>query len=264
MATKYDRIAADLRRKIQQGELPPGAQMPVETVLLREYRVSLATLRRALDQLAAEGLIHKQHGRGTFVRTPRQRLRRTSTRHQWEKDRARLPIGERFGTGSAERDTGLQMGDFDFSAEYFPDAVADEDLAEAFGIPVGTRLLERTYRTVLKAEESPLGLGRSFLIYDMIAVNPELLDASSEPWPGGTQNQLYTIGIELDRIEERVISRPPSLEEAESLRIDPGVAVFALRKVSIDTTGRVVEVADSIFGGDRTELHYVIQLERWK
>jgi GntR family transcriptional regulator len=262
MATKYDRIAADLRRKIQGGKLKPGDRMPVETALKEEYRVSLITMRRALDVLAAEGLIEKHHGRGTFVRAPRQRVLRKSERHQWEKDRVLLPLERRFGTGSTERDTGLVMTDLDFHAEYTP-CEADEDLADAFGVPVGTRLLERVYRTRAKSEGAPFGLGRSFLVYDVIKANPDLLDVNNEPWPGGTQHQLSTIGVELDRIEERVIARPPSADEAEELGIDTGVSVLAIRKSSIDTSGRVVEVADLLLPGDRTELGYTIHLNRW-
>ena len=40
--------------------------------------------------------------------------------------------------------------------------------------------------------------------------------------------------------------------------------MLAIRKVSVDTTGRVVEVADAVFAGDRTEMVYEIKLERWE
>ncbi|MDG4791098.1 GntR family transcriptional regulator [Micromonospora sp. WMMD1102] len=262
MATKYDRIAADLRAKIRDGDLAPGEQMPAETALKETYRVSLVTMRRALDLLAAEGLIEKRHGHGTFVRIPRQHVKRTSERHQWEKDRALLPLDRRYGTGSTERDTGLEMPDLEFHAEY-NEIIADQDLAKAFGVPTGTRLLERTYRTRPRSEPAPFGLGHSYLLYDMVAVNPDLIDVTKEPWPGGTQHQLFTIGIELDRIVEEVTARPPSADEAEELGIDVGVAVLVLRKTSIDTDGRVVEVSDSVLAGDRTQLSYTIELKRW-
>ena len=87
MATKYDRIAADIRRKIRAGECQPGTQLRSETALMEDYRVSLPTMRRALDLLEAEGLIEKRHGIGNFVRTRRQLVRRTAERYQWEKDR---------------------------------------------------------------------------------------------------------------------------------------------------------------------------------
>ncbi|WP_238359430.1 GntR family transcriptional regulator [Micromonospora fiedleri] len=263
MATKYDRIADDLREQIAQGTLRPGQQLPPETALRDRYRVSLVTMRRALDELAAEGLIEKRHGYGTFVRKPRQRVVRDASRHQWEKERARLPHAERFGTGATERDTGLEMKDLDFRADYSV-TPASEDLAEIFGVPAGTKLLKRVYRTKPKSEEYPLGLGQSLLVYDVVAENPHLLDSANEPWPGGTQAQLYTIGIELGRIREQIIARPPSASEAEQLGIDSGVSVFDLRKISYDINGRVVEIADTVLAGDRTQLVYNIELDRWQ
>ncbi|MEV5690708.1 GntR family transcriptional regulator [Micromonospora globbae] len=262
MATKYDRIAADLRKKIKSGGFKPGEQMPAETVLRDEYGVSLVTMRRALDQLAAEGLIEKRHGHGTFVRVPRQRVRRTTERYQWEKDRVLCSEEERRRTGATEHDTGLEMADLRFTAQYRT-VEADEEAAKVFGVPVGSKLLERIYRTRSATENAPFGIGRSLLRHDIVAANPKLLDSSNEPWPGGTQHQLSTVGVELDRIVDEVTARPPSAEEAEELGIDAGVAVLVLRKISIDTAGRVVEVADVVMAGDRTELAYTTRLRPW-
>jgi len=39
--------------------------------------------------------------------------------------------------------------------------------------------------------------------------------------------------------------------------------VLAITKTSIDTEGRVVEIANTILAGDRTELVYTTDLERW-
>ena len=262
MATKYDRIAADLRRKIQSGQLVPGSQMSAETALMADYNVSLLTMRRALDQLQAEGLIEKQQGKGTFVRRPRRRVRRTTDRYQWEKDRALLSEDERRRTGATEHDTGLTVHDLSFHAE-FDTIPADADLADAFDVPAGTKLLRRVYRTRSNDEDAPFNLSRSHLLYDMAAQNPDLLDPDNEPWPGGTQHQLRTVGVEVDRIIDEVTARPPSPDEAETLRIEAGVSVIVLRKHLIDTNGRVVEVADVLMPGDRTRLVYTTNLSRW-
>jgi GntR family transcriptional regulator len=155
MATKYDRIAADLRRKIQTGQLGPGEQLPVETVLKDDYRVSLLTLRRALDVLEMEGLIEKRHGHGNFVRTRRRRMRRSTDRYQWEGDRVLLPETERRAPGMVERDTGLAHEDLIFEAQ-FDSIEADADLADAFGVAVGTPLLRRAYRQQSREEDASL------------------------------------------------------------------------------------------------------------
>lgn len=264
MAAKYDSIAADLRSRIQAGEWSPGARLPNEDPdLTSEYQVSLNTLRRALDLLAAEGLIDKRQGVGNFVRPTRQRMRRANERYHWEKDRVSLPESQRRTSGATEQDTGLSLVDLDFSAEYGTED-AGPDLAKAFGVPVGTRLLRRVYRTGRKGEGAPLGQATSYLVYDMASENPDLLFAENEPWPGGTTHQLSTVGVEVDRIVDEVTARPPSPDEAERLEIPPGVALIAVRKISVDTTGRVVEVADIVWPGDRITLAYTTQLKRWK
>jgi GntR family transcriptional regulator len=262
MAKAYEKIAEDFRRPIRAGELKPGDKLPTEAELVKRYRKGLPTVRQALSQLEAEGLVEKKHGRGTFVRMPRKLVSRSSERHQWEKDRAREPEAQRLETGSTEHDTGLTVDDLVFHAKY-EEIWAHGDLASVFDVPKGTPLLQRTYRTRYSAEPAPFTLVTSYLVRDMVAKNPDLLDETNEPWPGGTQNQLYTVGIELDRIEESITARPPSAEEAEELELPPGTAVLVLRKSSYGTEGRLVEMSDVILPGDRTEMTFVTPLERW-
>ncbi|MFI6843633.1 GntR family transcriptional regulator [Kitasatospora sp. NPDC050467] len=65
---RYEVIARDLRSKIHAGELASGMRLPAETALAAEYAVSVPTIRQAMGLLVDEGLVEKQHGRGTFVR----------------------------------------------------------------------------------------------------------------------------------------------------------------------------------------------------
>ncbi|MEV6313871.1 GntR family transcriptional regulator [Streptomyces sp. NPDC051776] len=262
MAKAYERIAGDLRESIRAGRLGPGDRLPPETKLAERYRRSVPTVRDALRLLQAEGLIEKQHGRGNFVRRPRTPVRRANQRHQWEKDRARQPLEQRAKTGSTEHDTGLELDDLVFNAVY-RDIPAGPEIARAFDVPEGTTLLERTFRTRYRAESAPFSMVTSYLVRAMVAANPELLDERNEPWPGGTQNQLYTVGIELDRVEERITARPPTPDEAEELGLPPGTAVIELRKTMYDTDDRAVEISDVLLPGDRTEMHFTTHLERW-
>ena len=262
MAKVYERIADHLRGPIRAGEMRPGDRLPSETALAEKYKRSVPTIRQALGLLEAEGLIEKKHGRGNFVRQPRSLVRRTNGRHQWEKDRARQDEAVRSETGATEQETGLQLNDLVFHAEYHQ-VPANPDLAAAFDVPEGTALLERNYATRYRIENAPFNLVRSYLVLDVIAGNPELLDESKEPWPGGTQNQLHTVGIELDHIVEHVTARPPTAEESEELDLPPGTAVLVLRKTSYATDGRAVEISDVILPGDRTEMLFTTPLERW-
>ena len=61
-------ILAILVRQIRSGAYPPGTLLPPENQLATEYKVSRATIRSALDQLEAMGLITRRQGVGTFVR----------------------------------------------------------------------------------------------------------------------------------------------------------------------------------------------------
>lgn len=259
---KYERIADDLRTLIKDGTLTPGEQLAAETTLTERYRVSLPTLRQALGVLRAEGLIESRQGIGTYVRAPQHRVRRSPERYHAEKQRARLPVEARLGKGAVEDDTGLNYEDVEFNAEFDVEP-ASNDLAAVFGIDPGTSLLCRTYCARYRNESRPLHLIHSYLVYDMAAKNPDLLSADSEPWPGGTMNQLHTIGVELSQITEYVTARPPTSTENELLEIDKGVSVLCIRKVSEDLHNNVVEVSDIFLPGDRTELVYTTKLEEW-
>jgi len=57
-------LAQLLRAAIRAAGLPPGARVPGEQDLARAYHVSRATADRALDALAAEGLITRRRGAG--------------------------------------------------------------------------------------------------------------------------------------------------------------------------------------------------------
>ncbi|MER7445244.1 GntR family transcriptional regulator [Micromonospora avicenniae] len=260
---RYVQLAEELREKIQRGELPAGEPLPSEPELAEQTGISRTSVRNAIRQLREWGLVRAEQGRGTFVRRPKVRVkRRNIERYQWEKGRVHEPEETRRQTGGTEHDTGLTVNDLKFHAKY-QELPAPAEIADVFGIPAGTKLLQRTYWTSAKAEDAPLSMSRSYLIYDLVASNPDLLSDANEPWPGGTHHQLWTVGIEVDRITDHVVARPPAPDESEILRTESGDWVLVLRKVSTSTDGKVVEVADAVYPADRTELVYNIQLNRW-
>jgi GntR family transcriptional regulator len=63
----YRRIETDVRERIRSGELAPGAQVETEVELMDRYGVSRATVRQALRELVAEGLLEIRRGLGTYV-----------------------------------------------------------------------------------------------------------------------------------------------------------------------------------------------------
>jgi DNA-binding GntR family transcriptional regulator len=71
--TKKDHAYRQLRGSLLGGELRPGARL-LEVPLARQLGVSRIPLREAIDQLASEGLVDRQPGLGSYVRslTPEQ------------------------------------------------------------------------------------------------------------------------------------------------------------------------------------------------
>ena len=65
----YQQIKGLLLKSLQDGEWKPGELMPSETELAARYGVSQGTVRKAIDELAAENLVDRKQGRGTFVAT---------------------------------------------------------------------------------------------------------------------------------------------------------------------------------------------------
>ena len=63
----YYQIAVDIHQRISDGEWRAGDKLPPEITLAQEYQVSRMTLRKALGQLADEGILDRRPGDGTFV-----------------------------------------------------------------------------------------------------------------------------------------------------------------------------------------------------
>jgi GntR family transcriptional repressor for pyruvate dehydrogenase complex len=60
-------VAERLAEKIVSGALRPGAQLPTEAELCKEYDVSRTVVREAVARLRSDGIIIPQQGRGMFV-----------------------------------------------------------------------------------------------------------------------------------------------------------------------------------------------------
>jgi DNA-binding transcriptional regulator YhcF (GntR family) len=63
----YQLIAAEIRRRIEAGELAPGDRVPSTRALVREFGVAMATATKALQVLQHQNLVHARPGVGTVV-----------------------------------------------------------------------------------------------------------------------------------------------------------------------------------------------------
>ena len=89
MIPKYEAIAGDIRRSIEDGALKPGDKLPTVVEFCELYSVSKITVKRAIEQITEEGLITSRRGSGTYV-----------------KDTAGLP-GQAFFQGKNDRAQGF-------------------------------------------------------------------------------------------------------------------------------------------------------------
>jgi GntR family transcriptional regulator len=63
----YQQIKALITQSLQSGEWKPGELIPSEVELANRFKVSQGTVRKAIDELAAENLVVRRQGKGTFV-----------------------------------------------------------------------------------------------------------------------------------------------------------------------------------------------------
>jgi DNA-binding GntR family transcriptional regulator len=64
---KYKRIESDILKKIKYNEYQENELIPTELELSKTYNVSRVTVRRATDNLVANGYLKRTPGLGTFV-----------------------------------------------------------------------------------------------------------------------------------------------------------------------------------------------------
>ena len=138
----YRRIEADLRDRIGSGDLAPGARIETELELMERHGVSRATVRQALGELVAEGLLEIRRGTGTFVTTPR----------------FQHTIGGFYSFSREIEGHGLRPGTTVLGLGVEP---ADEVVAGALGVAPRTRVV--ALRRLRLAGDEPLVVETSYL-----------------------------------------------------------------------------------------------------
>ncbi|MFI1739524.1 GntR family transcriptional regulator [Streptomyces sioyaensis] len=220
-------IADDIRAKISTGRIKDGERLPSEAQLASGYSVSTATLRSALAVLHGEGLVEKIHGKGNFVRYPLRRITyigggRTLRREPSADSALRVSV----------RTTNLQ---------------AHGQLLRLLGVSANSPLTE--FFCLGHQGKSPHSLARIYVPRDL---SPTDVPTESHCYEG-VEAKLAELRPPLAEVRERVSARPPTPEEAATLRISSAMAVLAVTRVAADRTGRVVEAALLVLPGDRAD-----------
>ncbi|MDT0265574.1 GntR family transcriptional regulator [Streptomyces sp. DSM 44915] len=229
---QYQRIAHDLRQQITERQLSPGDRLPSEHQLSTRYGVGVPTVRQAMALLEMEGLVDKQHGKGTFVRAPRPRTQYRDDRHTWADWQ---PTPEHLTQHTTHRTT------------------ADHQLSALLAVPVATVLTEHRYTTRV-LDHAPHILVRAYVHPDIEA--DLIAGTAPSPWGDDLHQALVAAGVELAEVTERVTARPPTAEEAQAMNLSGGIALLEITRTTTDTTGRVAAAAVLRFAGDRAEAIY--------
>jgi GntR family transcriptional regulator len=238
---KYHQVYLVLREHLQEGRYAAG--LPGELALMRQFGVARVTVRRALAQLAVEGLIAREPGRGTRALTTEEAK----------------PSGGRQGSGRKAHLTGLlenlvSMG-LQTSVNVLEVAVipAPAAVAQALSLPVGAPV-QKAVR-VRSTQEGPFshittyvpqtlaqGFGR-----EELARKPILL-------------LLEESGVQVGRAQQTISARLADAEVARHLGVSVGTALLAVRRLIYDAQDRPVQWLHGLYRPDRYE--YQMELSR--
>ena len=213
------RIAADIER----GTYPTGSRIPPEHELEQLYQVSRVTVRRALAELTAEGLLERKQGKGTFVSTPKGRVQLKSL-HSFH-DSCRMNRA-RPGT----------------DVIHIKETVADNTDAEELNLSAGSRVLE-TLR-VRRADDVPVVLERNRFSMAYAWLQDQDLT-------GSLYILLRDYGVEPKLAVHDVSLRFATDEEARLLETEKGTPLVCLHEVIYDQRGRALHNSIQLIRGDR-------------
>ena len=230
--SRYAALAAAIRQRVVAGEWPPGSALPAETALAAEHGVALGTLRRAFELLAEQGLIERQHGRGTFVRAgltgvPMLRFFR---------------FGERDGEVPRSRILSRQS------------VLASAEVARRLDIGRGEPVW-RLQRLRSLADQPRL--------YEEIWLPLPMFDALTELPPAQWGDLLYPLfadlcGVVVARATDEIAFAPLTAGQARALELPSGHPGVAVTRQAYDLAGRCVEYR--VTHGDAYAFHYCVTM----
>jgi GntR family transcriptional regulator len=250
----YLRVLEDLRMRIREGVLAPGARVPSRNAIIARYGVGETAAKHALQVLATEGLIEARAGSGSYVR------RVPALRHL-EHDRLHYP-GSPFGLEDEPQVTALASAGqvsghpaHKLTWEHQTDHVAPSPgIARRLGGTAATVLVTVT-RYLLAADGVPVQLATSYEPAGLTEGTPVALPEQGPLAGRGVIERMRSIGIEVDQVLEELSVRPSTLAEGEALDLPPGAPVLVVERVHL-AAGEAVEAADIVIPADRFRLRY--------
>ncbi|MBB2938646.1 GntR family transcriptional regulator [Amycolatopsis bartoniae] len=225
-APLWQQLQQQLLRRIDGGEF--AARFPGELALAEEYGVSRQTVRQALRQLRADGVLVAARGRQPRVAPPVE---------------ISQPVGALYSLFSAVEAAGLQQNSVVRTLDVRADAVIADRLELEGAAPLV--YLER----LRLAGDEPLALDRVWL---PASVAEPLLAADFQHT--GLYAELYRrTGLRLDHGREQIRAVVPTVAERRQLRCDDQAAAFSISRLG-SSAGTPVEWRHTLVRGDRFAL----------
>jgi DNA-binding GntR family transcriptional regulator len=237
----YQTLAADLRAALAAGHFANGHRLPTEAELSAEYGVSRQTVRRALQDLVAEGLVFRVRGKGTFA-TP-------------------VTPGAEYlrSFGSVHDFIGLSE---DTSLETIWPFERKADVEAASRLHLAT---DQVYAGLFRRlhEGVPFNLAHIFLPPE---VGRAVVDSGELPGPG--EAKPLTILSVVDKVlsqpsvaaHQSITAVPMPNHLAGFIDCDPDSAVMRIDRLYLDGSGRPVHLAVNYF--NPTRYSYRLELRR--
>lgn len=146
----YVAIAGEYARRIRNGELPPGTQLPSYAEIAQRNSVSDIVVRKAIELLQSQGLVRRVRRRGIFV-TDRPALVRVSPERQMENPESTF-------RNESDRDVRVERE--------VKQVLATDELAEAFGLSSG----DEVTRVITRATEDgrPISISDTYQPIDVV------------------------------------------------------------------------------------------------
>ncbi|SDC45728.1 phosphonate metabolism transcriptional regulator PhnF [Ruegeria marina] len=222
-------IALSLTEDIAEGRYGEGDRLPTEAQLAATHGVNRHTVRRALSDLAAQGLVHARRGAGVFVaaRPTDYAIGKRVRFHRNIAAGGRIP-GKRILTLLTR--------------------AADATEAGALALAPGARV--HVYDGLSLADGQPIAVFQSVFPADRFPGLPEALTETRS-----VTAALQRMGIaDFTRAWTRLTARPATAIQALHLRLNEGAPLLHTTGVNVDPEGRPVEYGRTWFAGDRVTL----------
>jgi len=232
-ASLYKQIHLTIRSRILNGEYPDQSVLPGEIELSRQFGVSRITAKRALNELAAEGLCSRKRGFGSLV-TFNPSTGPLQANAQGLMD---------FVAKVNQKTEGVML-----ELDYLP---ASSEIAEIMQIATGTEI-QRTVK--IRYFDGKLF---SYLTTCIPADIGKLLN-SDDLGNVAALTLLEQQGIKIAHAEQTITSTLADTTVAEALDINPGAPLLRVTRIVFDSSMRVVEYIIGLYRPDRFEYRMLL------